>query len=97
MGRGGTSGRGRATHTLIVDRWVDAETAAAELDGEHATLVPRALLPSESAPDVVLRVTRGASRVTITIDRRGTEAARQESERLSARLAERDPGGDVTL
>ena len=87
----------RETHTLIVDRWVSDGTASAELDGERSVAVPRTLLPAEAAPDIVLRVERDAARVTITIDREATEAARRESEQLSARLRQRDTGGDITL
>ena len=91
--------RTRETHTLIVDRWVDAEIASAELDGEDSVPVPRVLLPTNASADVVLRVERDASRVTITIDHDATEAARRESQRLSERLRQRDRegGGDVTL
>lgn len=71
--------------------------ASAELDGEDNVLVPRVLLPASAAADVVLRVERDVSRVTIIIDREATEAARRESEQLSERLRRRDRGGDVTL
>ena len=89
--------RRRETHTLIVDRWVDTEIASAELDGEDSVPVPRVLLPTNASADVVLRVERDVSRVTITIDRDATEAARRESEQLSDRLRRRDRRGDVTL
>ncbi len=91
------STRTRERHTLIVDQWVNAEMASAELDGEDSVLVPRVLLPASASADVVLRVERDVSRVTIIIDRDATEAARRESEQLSERLRRRDRGGDVTL
>ena len=97
MKRNRKPARTRETHTLIVDRWVGDGTASAELDGERSVAVPRALLPAEAAPDIVLRVERDAVRVTITIDRGATEAARRESEQLSARLRQRDTGRDITL
>lgn len=84
-------------HTLIVDQWVDAGMARLELDGTAMVAVPRVLLPADAAADIVLRVERDASQVTISIDEAATAAARQEGERLTARLRQRDTGGDVTL
>jgi DUF3006 family protein len=97
MGRSRKAARAGETHTIIVDRWLDDDTASAELDGDLSVSVPRALLPGGASPDIVLRVERGAARVTITIDEEATEAARRESEQLSTRLRRRDPGGDVVL
>ena len=92
-----TKRRRASVHVLIVDRWHDADTASAELDGAAGVLVPRALLPDGAHPDVVMRVERRAARVTIAIDVDATDAARRESQELTARLKRRDPGGNVTL
>ena len=86
----------KGPRTLIVDRWVDAHVARAELDGETLE-VPRALLPADARADAVMLVERAADRVVITLDERATAEAKRESQRLVSRLAKRDRGGDVTL
>ncbi|MGH7720395.1 MAG: DUF3006 family protein [Gemmatimonadaceae bacterium] len=84
-------------HTLILDRWVDGESAAAELDGESMVVIPRVLLPAGATPDDVLRVESRSRTVTISIDREATRDARRAGARVAARLNRRDPGGDVVL
>jgi hypothetical protein len=84
-------------HTLIIDRWIDADLASAELDGATMVVVPRALLPSVAAPDDVLRVERRTAAVEIAVDEEATRSARRDADRLSARLKKRDSGGDVVL
>ena len=86
----------KVTRTLIVDRWVDKHVARAELDGQTVE-VPRALLPEDAEADAVMRVERGESRVTITLDVDAASRARQDAERLTRKLRGRDRGGSVTL
>lgn len=84
-------------HTLVIDRVVDEDTVVAELDGSIMVAVPRTLLPTDAAPDTVLRVRRDARNVEIAIDVDASRQARLRSEALAERLRQRDPGGDIAL
>ncbi|HET7584375.1 MAG TPA: DUF3006 family protein [Gemmatimonadaceae bacterium] len=87
----------RDEHVLIVEQWLDDQMANVELDGERMVQLPRALLPHDAAPDVVLRVVREQAESRIVVDAEGTRAARKESAARVDRLRRRDPGGDVSL
>jgi hypothetical protein len=85
-----------SVHQLIVER-IDGDVARVEVDGGDVIAVPRWLLPEGAAPDLVLRVERAATRVTIAVDDAATGAARADSARLTEELRARDDGGDVAL
>lgn len=81
---------------LVVEHVDATPLARVELDGDRFE-VPRALLPDAVAIDDVLSVERSSGRVTIAIDRDATAAARRDGDALAAKLAKRDPGGNLTL
>lgn len=88
-------------HRLVVDRF-EGDLVVVEVDGDRFLDLPRWLLPSGLREgDVVTAQVEGGEggerRVTFSLDRAATEAARQEAQALLTRLRRRDPGGDIQL
>ena len=98
--------------TWIIDS-LEEDSAQIEEDGARVVHVPRSILPSGAREGDVLIVqfetpqtpkggpSEGAVRLTITLDRGATRAAkfksRQQVRRASQASRKIDPGGDVVL
>ena len=92
--------KGRGARQLIVDR-VEGDVVVVEQEGGGTLDLPRWLLPpGVREGDVILAragEAEGKWRVEMEVDAEETARRRAAVKETVARLAARDPGGDITL